>query len=165
MSGDPTANAALINRFYEAFARFDGDAMAACYAPNAHFHDPVFQDLNGDEVGSMWRMLCGRAKDLKIVHSDVQADADTGSAHWEADYTFSTGRAVHNVIDASFKFENGLIADHRDDFDLYAWARQALGPIGLLLGWSPPVQGKIRAQAREGLDEFMAGKQAAVATE
>ncbi len=165
MSGDPTANAALINRFYEAFARFDGDAMAACYAPNAHFHDPVFQDLNGDEVGSMWRMLCGRAKDLKIVHSDVQADADTGSAHWEADYTFSTGRAVHNVIDASFKFENGLIADHRDDFDLYAWARQALGPIGLLLGWSPPVQGKIRAQAREGLAEFMAGKQAAVATE
>ena len=165
MSGDPAANAALINRFYEAFARFDGDAMAACYAPNAHFHDPVFQDLNGDEVGSMWRMLCGRAKDLKIVHSDVQADADTGSAHWEADYTFSTGRAVHNVIDASFKFENGLIADHRDDFDLYAWARQALGPMGLLLGWSPPVQGKIRAQAREGLDEFMAGKQAAVATE
>jgi hypothetical protein len=37
--------------------------------------------------------------------------------------------------------------------------------MGMLLGWSPPVQGKIRAQAREGLDEFMAGKQAAAATE
>lgn len=157
MPGDPAANAALINRFYDAFARLDGDAMAACYAPDAHFHDPVFQDLNGDEVGSMWRMLAGRAKDLKIVHSDVQADADTGSAHWEADYTFSTGRDVHNVIDASFTFENALIADHRDRFDLYAWSRQALGPVGLLLGWSPPVQGKIRAQAREGLDEFMGG--------
>ena len=61
------------------------------------------------------------------------------------------------MIDASFKFENGLIADHRDSFDLYAWARQALGPVGVLLGWSPPVHAKIRSQAREGLDEFMAG--------
>ena len=56
--GDPAANAALINRFYEAFARQDGETMAACYAPDAHFHDPVFQDLHGDEVGAMWRMLC-----------------------------------------------------------------------------------------------------------
>lgn len=158
MSGDPAANAALIERFYDAFARQDGETMATCYAPDAHFYDPVFQDLNGAEVGSMWRMLCGRATDLEVVHSDVEAEADTGSAHWEADYTFSTGRAVHNVIDASFEFDNGLIADHRDRFDLYAWARQALGPVGLLLGWSPPVQGKIKAQAREGLDEFMAAR-------
>ncbi len=100
-----------------------------------------------------------------IVHSEVDADADAGSAHWEADYTFSTGRRVHNVIEASFEFENGLIADHRDGFDLYAWARQALGPVGVLLGWSPPVQGKIRGQAREGLDEFMAGEAAAHTSE
>jgi ketosteroid isomerase-like protein len=154
---DRAANEALVNRFYEAFARQDGETMAACYTPDAHFHDPVFQDLHGDEVGAMWRMLCARATDLKIVHSAVTTDEDSGSAHWEADYTFSTGRAVHNVIDATFTFEHGLIADHRDDFDLYAWARQALGPVGLLLGWSPPVQNKIRGQAREGLDEFMAG--------
>jgi ketosteroid isomerase-like protein len=164
MPGDPSVNTALINRFYEAFARQDGEAMAACYAPDAHFHDPVFQDLHGPEVGAMWRMLCERATDLKIVHSAVQADADTGSAHWDADYTFNTGRAVHNPIDAAFQFRDGLIAEHRDEFNLYAWARQALGPVGMLLGWSPPVQGKIRAQAREGLDEYM-GKQAAPATE
>jgi ketosteroid isomerase-like protein len=157
VSGDPAANEALINRFYEAFARGDGQTMAACYAPDAHFHDPVFQDLNGDEIGAMWRMLCGRATDLEVVHSDVRAVGDRGSAHWEADYTFSTGRAVHNPIDASFEFSNGLIADHRDRFDLYAWARQALGPMGVLLGWAPPVQGKIRGQARAGLEEFMAG--------
>ena len=165
MSGESATNAALINRFYEAFARQDGETMAACYAPDAHFHDPVFQDLHGDEVGSMWRMLCGRATDLAVKHSEVEARADTGSAHWEADYTFSTGRSVHNVIEASFEFKNGLIAEHRDDFDLYAWARQALGPVGLLLGWSPPVQGKIRGQAREGLDEFMAGEAAAHTSE
>jgi len=32
----------LIQRFYAAFDRRDGDAMAACYAPGARFSDPVF---------------------------------------------------------------------------------------------------------------------------
>ena len=161
MSGDAAANEALINRFYEAFARTDGDAMAACYTADAHFHDPVFQDLHGDEVGSMWRMLCERATDLEVEHSKVQADGEHGSAHWDASYTFSTGRHVLNRIDASFVFEDGLISDHRDRFDLYAWARQAIGPVGVLLGWTPMIQGRIRAQARQGLEEFMAAGPAA----
>src|SRR5215207_6314939 len=38
-------NDELVERFYGAFARGDGDAMAACYAPGAHFSDPVFTDL------------------------------------------------------------------------------------------------------------------------
>lgn len=161
MPGDPAANEALINRFYEAFARGDGDAMAACYTADAHFHDPAFGDLRGAEVGAMWRMLTGRAKDLEVEHSKVHADADHGSAHWDANYTFSTGRHVLNRIDASFEFTDGLISEHRDEFDLYAWARQAIGPVGLLLGWTPMIQSRIRSQARQGLEEFMAADTAA----
>jgi ketosteroid isomerase-like protein len=154
---DPTANADLIERFYGAFARRDHETMAACYTPDARFSDPVFRDLRGEEVPAMWRMLCERGIDLELSHSGVEAYGDRGSAHWEADYTFSgTGRAVHNEIDASFRFEGGLIAEHTDRFDLWAWARQALGPTGALLGWSPPVQNKIRGQARENLAKFMA---------
>jgi hypothetical protein len=105
----------------------------------------------------MWRMLCEGATDLEIVHRDVRADVDRGSAHWDADYTFSaTGRPVHNEIDADFRFTDGLIAEHVDRFDLWKWTRQALGPVGIALGWSPPVQNKVRAQARARLDEFMA---------
>ena len=37
----------LIERFYAAFGRRDGKAMAACYAPEATFRDPVFGDLKG----------------------------------------------------------------------------------------------------------------------
>jgi ketosteroid isomerase-like protein len=158
VSDQPSSNAAVIDRFYEAFARRDADAMGDCYAPDAHFSDPVFRDLNGDEVRAMWQMLCERGKDLEVVHSNVSADGDTGSAHWDADYTFSgTGRKVHNSIDAKFRFENGLIADHEDSFDLYKWTRQALGPVGVLLGWTPMIQNKVRSGARESLNEFMAG--------
>ncbi len=157
MPEDATANAALIDRFYGAFARRDHQTMADCYAPTARFSDPVFRDLDGDEVRAMWRMLCERGTDLELSHSRVEAEGDRGSAHWVADYTFSgSGRPVHNEIEASFRFEDGLIAEHTDEFDLWLWARQALGTMGVVLGWSPPVQNKIRGQARENLDKFIA---------
>jgi ketosteroid isomerase-like protein len=150
-------NDELIQRFYTAFAQLDGGSMAACYAPDARFSDPVFVNLQGNEPGAMWRMLTGRAKDLKVKLAEHDADDAHGSAHWLADYTFSTGRKVHNDVRAEFRFEDGLIAEHRDSFSFYGWARQALGPPGLALGWTPMLRGKVQREARSGLDEFLAG--------
>jgi ketosteroid isomerase-like protein len=149
-------NDELIERFYGAFSRLDGDAMAACYAPNAHFSDPVFTDLRGHEPGAMWRMLTGRAKDLAVRLAEHSATGDAGSAHWLADYTFSTGRKVHNDVRAEFRFKDGLIVEHHDSFSFWAWSRQALGPPGLALGWTPIVKGKVRREARAGLEQFLA---------
>ena len=70
------ANSELIERFYAAFDRCDGAAMTACYAPDAHFRDPAFGDLEGDEIGAMWRMLTGRATDLKIELPEHEAGED-----------------------------------------------------------------------------------------
>ena len=156
MTNDPHPNAALIERFYAAFARRDAATMTACYAPDARFTDPVF-DLEGAEVGAMWSMLCARAKDLTLEWRDVRANDATGSAHWEPRYTFSaTGRPVHNVIDSAFTFNGGLIATQVDTFDLWRWSRMALGAKGALLGWTPFVRNAIRAQARRGLDAWIA---------
>jgi ketosteroid isomerase-like protein len=152
-----TTNRDLLAHFYDSFARRDHAAMAACYAPLATFSDPVFPDLRGPAVGAMWRMLCLRATDLRIEARDFRADDDRGGAHWEAWYSYTaTGRPVHNVIDASFRFQDGRIIRHVDDFDLYAWTRQALGLKGLLLGWAPPVQNAIRRQAGRALERSQA---------
>lgn len=148
-------NAELIRHFYAAFARRDSAAMNACYAKDIEFHDPVFQRLRGDDARRMWRMLCARAKDLSVAADAIDADEHTGRAHWVASYTFgATGRRVENRIDASFVFDGGLIVQHHDRFDLYRWARQALGLKGLLLGWLPPVQAALRKQAAQGLRAF-----------
>jgi ketosteroid isomerase-like protein len=153
------ANRSLVERFYGAFAERDGDAMAACYAPDATFSDPVFTDLRGEEPGAMWRMLTARATDLRIELREHDADDERGSAHWIAHYTFTqTGRPVVNDVRASFRFQDGLIAEHQDRFDFHRWSRQALGPSGLLLGWTPLLRSAVRRRARAGLDEFMAGK-------
>lgn len=148
-------NAALLTRFYEAFQAKDHATMAACYAPDARFSDPVFTDLRGARIGGMWRMLCERGTDLELRFSGIEADDATGRAHWEADYTFSTtGRMVNNVIDATFRFADGHIVEHTDQFDLWKWTRMALGPTGVLLGWTPIVTGPLRKRAGGQLDRF-----------
>jgi ketosteroid isomerase-like protein len=121
------------------------------------FSDPVFPDLRGAEAGAMWRMLTGQATDLRIELLEHSAEGDRGSARWRAHYTFTrTGRPVVNDVRASLRFADGLIAEHRDEFDFYRWARQALGPMGVALGWTPLVRSGVRRQARASLDEFMA---------
>ncbi len=147
----------LIERFYRAFAERDGAAMAACYAPDVRFSDPVFPDLRGDRAGAMWRMLTSVPGDLAIELLEHDAQDGRGSARWQARYVFSeTGRPVLNDVRASFRFADGLIAEHRDDFSFHGWARQALGPVGLLLGWTPIVRNAVRKKAAARLDAFVA---------
>src|SRR5215207_9332681 len=146
------ANRELIERFYAAFGECNGAAMTACYAPDAHFRDPAFGDLEGEEIGAMWRMLTGRATDLVIELREHDAEGTTGSAHWIARYTFNTGRPVVNDIQASFRFrKDGLIVAHVDEFDFRNWAKQALGPSGHLVALLPPLRKKARAKALEQL--------------
>jgi ketosteroid isomerase-like protein len=121
------------------------------------FSDPVFVDLRGDEPGAMWRMLTGQAEDLSVDLLEHDVDGDAGSAHWLARYTFTrTGRPVVNDVRARFRFADGLIAEHVDEFGFHRWARQALGPPGLLLGWTPLLRSATRRQARGSLDQFIA---------
>lgn len=148
-------NEELIASFYAAFQRRDHAAMARCYAPDIVFQDEVFA-LEGWRASAMWHMLCDRAADLRIQSRDISADDTTGSATWDAWYTFSaTGRPVHNHIRASFVVSKGLIARHTDRFDLYRWAGQALGLKGRLLGWTPFVQRAIRRNAARSLEKFI----------
>ena len=145
-----------INRFYQSFSARNAEGMTACYHPDVIFSDPVFGRLSGAQATGMWRMLCARAQDLQITFGSVSASGDSGSAHWEATYTFSkTGRRVHNVIEATFDFVDDRIIRHVDRFNLWKWAGMALGPAGVLLGWTPLVRGPVRREARKGLEEFL----------
>ncbi len=149
-------NAIRIASFYSCLANRDPGGMIACYHADVHFTDEVF-DLRGAEVGAMWQMLCERGKDLAIEFRDFEADDRTGTAHWEATYTFSaTGRRVRNSIDARFRFDDGRIVRHVDRFDFWKWSRQALGAPGLLLGWSGLLRARVAREAARTLARFTA---------
>jgi ketosteroid isomerase-like protein len=146
----------LIERFYAAFDRRDGAAMAACYAPDASFSDPVFGRLDAEQAGAMWQMLTERATDLRVELAERDGDEEQGSARWIARYTFTqTGRPVVNDVRAAFRFQDGLIVEHADRFGWWKWARQALGPPGVWLGWTPQLRLRVHRQARAGLDGWM----------
>ena len=148
-------NAELLERFYSAFETKDHATMAACYADDATFSDPVFPQLNASRVRAMWKMFCTGGSKLDVSHSAIQADDTSGSGRWEAVYDFpKTGRRVHNKISSAFTFRDGLIVKHTDTFDFYRWSRMALGPVGAALGWTPIVKNQVRAQADAQLRRF-----------
>ena len=153
-----------VQKLYEAFARLDADTMRACYAEDAVFDDPVFSLRGRDAIGAMWGMLAHAVKTKgrdvwKLEFSGISADGNRARARWEASYRFSaTGRMVHNVIDAEFELRDGLIQRHTDHFDFWRWSRQALGPTGLLLGWTPLLKNKVRQQAAANLARFRGGQ-------
>lgn len=153
------ANKALIRHFYEAFDRHDGNAMVASYAPNVRFADPVFGELTGEEAVAMWRMFTSRPdSDLRIELREHQADATSGTARWIARYTFPpTGKHVVNDIRARFRFAEGKVTDHVDDFPFWTWSRQAFGILGLLIGWTPLLKAAVRRKGRADLAKFIGG--------
>jgi ketosteroid isomerase-like protein len=152
-------NERLIHRFYSAFAQRDWKTMQACYHDDVLFNDAAFTNLKGKQAKAMWHMLAENAKDFSLEYNQVKANETTGTCHWEARYKFSkTGRSVHNKIDATFHFKDGLIYRHTDTFDFWRWSSMALGTSGLLLGWSGFLQNKVRSSAMIGLGKFIETK-------
>lgn len=152
-----TAHEQLTHTFYAAFQRKDWRTMAACYHAEARFSDPVFPELRGAAVGTMWQMLLTAGKDLRMEFDAPITEGEVVTCRWRAFYTFSkTGRPVENHIRATLRFRDGKIFAHTDHFDLWKWSRMALGPTGWLLGWSSLVQGKVRALAKKSLEQFAA---------
>lgn len=149
-------NEERIRQLYNALQRLDAQDMAACYHELATFHDPVFDLKSKREIKGMWTILCSHAKQFELTFDSIEVNEESGSAHVEAKYLFSsTGRMVHNKIEANFKFKDGLIIEQVDAFDFYRWSRYALGLPGYLLGWSSLLQNKIRKEARVNLGIFL----------
>jgi hypothetical protein len=143
----------LLRRLFTALDAHHHPTMADCYAPDATFRDIAF-DLKGKaEIHAMWRMICRPGSDLRATFDVVHADDGEGRVALVDKYTFSdTGFEVRNVIDARFRFENGLIIEHHDHCDEKAWAEMAFhgGVRGFLAGHfrfvrSHAAEGKLKA--------------------
>ena len=150
----------IIEKFYSAFQKLDYKTMNECYGDDIIFSDPVFLTLKGDEVRSMWEMLCKNAKDFSLTFSDIESvDEEYATCKWVAKYTFSkTGNKVTNNIKAYMRIKDGKIIEHSDAFRLSTWIGQALGWKGQLLGWTGFMKRAVQNNARKNLLKFMERK-------
>jgi ketosteroid isomerase-like protein len=149
----------IVEEFYQAFSDLDAEKMAACYHDDICFADPAFGQLQGERARNMWRMLVEsqKGKDFKVFAKDIVCDGQTGSATWEAHYTFgSSGRPVHNIIQAKFKIQDSKIISHLDDFNLHRWAGQAMGFSGMIIGWTSFFRTRLLKQTSTLLDRYEA---------
>lgn len=147
-------NKKTVDDFYKAFARKDGAAMTAAYAPGATFSDKVFPNLKGSEPGAMWRMLC-KSDELRILHEIVKAEGDTVTARWIANYKF-LGNDIENHVTATIKLKDGKIVAHKDDFDMKKWLAQAYGFAARLPFAEHVLGGITRHVAGNRLRDFIA---------
>jgi len=152
-------NGLLLRRLFTALDVHDHPTMAGCYAPAASFRDIAFELEGQPRIHAMWQMIC-ESSDLRATFEVVHADDVEGRVALVDHYTFSdTKFKVRNVIDARFRFENGLIAQHHDYCDAKAWAAMAFhgGVRGFLAGRFRLV----RARAAEAkLQAFIDGRAA-----
>ncbi|WP_026235625.1 nuclear transport factor 2 family protein [Echinicola pacifica] len=150
-------NKELIQKFYTSFSEGNAAGMVACYHDEVVFEDPAFGQLKGERAKKMWEMLLSKKGGAaKISFDQVHATADSGAAHWLAEYTYGKqNRKVINRVEASFKFKEGKIIEHIDSFDLWKWTQQAMGLSGYLLGWSSFIKTKIQQTTKAKLDAFL----------
>ncbi|MFT3703366.1 MAG: nuclear transport factor 2 family protein [Agriterribacter sp.] len=150
-------NKIIIERFYTAFQQQNAAGMNACYSDDIIFSDPVFLILKGDEVRSMWEMLCKNAKDFSLTFSDIELlDEEYATCRWQATYTFSkTGRKVKNNIKAYMRIIDGKITEHSDAFRLSTWLSQAFGWKGVLFGWTGFMKRAVQNTAKKNLLKYM----------
>ena len=146
----------IVETFYRAFSKRDYMTMNKFYHPNAQFSDPIFQYLSCAEIKAMWHMLCEAGKDLQITYGSIGVYDNSAQVKWKAVYTFNkTGKIIHNNVKTELFFEDNLIINQFDSFNLYRWMSMALGTSGSLLGWSNVFQQKIKNNARQQLKRFI----------
>jgi ketosteroid isomerase-like protein len=144
-AGEASAPGVVAQRFYEALAAQDMEAVKQLYAPGATFRDPIFE-LKDGEAPAMWAGLFKSAKLERMTHEAPVVHGNQVKVAWHADYTVN-GNKVHNDSVATLVIQGGKIVSHRDDWSWKAWARQALAPAPgwLLTVGRPLLNGIIRA--------------------
>lgn len=148
-------NTELVHQFYTSFSEGNAQGMIQCYHENIVFEDPAFGKLKGEKAKAMWTMLMSKKKESEMSISFELVNEN--QARWTATYKYGPKKApVTNLVTAHFKFKEGKIIEHRDDFSLWKWSQQALGGSGYLLGWTGFMKSKIQATTNKLLDHFMA---------
>ncbi len=150
------SNKEIIQQFYQSFKDGNATGMTECYHDKITFEDPAFGVLHGEDAKDMWHMLLSGEKAI-IEFSNIEESGSTGAANWRAEYNFGPQkRKVINEVSANFEFKDGKIINHKDEFNMWKWSRQALGLPGLLLGWSLFMKSAIQKKTKGLLDDYQA---------
>jgi len=140
----------VLDTFLQALAHRDIDTMMSCYSAEATYHSPIFPHVEGDMLAATWQWFCAKAPDLTLTVKTCTIEGEHAHVEWTATYTFpKTGRPVTQITTSTFTFDALKICCHSDHFDLHAWSRMALGPLGRVFGGRRWLQRSLQHAAAE----------------
>ena len=134
------------------------------------------EPTTGGIIGSLLKIVIKKPFLLQVQGELTRISSKTngmifafGSKHLTLFCTkFATKiRVVSNVIkkqliedettgsNVAMVFKDDKIIKHVDKFNFWRWSRQSLGPVGLVLGWTPMLRKKVGAMANENLTKFI----------
>jgi ketosteroid isomerase-like protein len=113
----------LIGRMTDAVCRGDGAAVAACFTPDAVYHDGFYGEFVGrPEIARMVvEFFHGNARDFVWTVDDACSDGVCGYFAYQFSYTATmpgaVGRRVYFQGIARCRLASGLIARYDESFD------------------------------------------------
>jgi ketosteroid isomerase-like protein len=143
--------------YFEAFSRRDFTVMANLYQPHQQnvFNDPIFKNLDSNQVKAMWKLLLADQRDLQLQYKIISDDGLNISIEWIAQYTYpATGQRVVNHATSRMQVRDGAIVRQNDDYSLCHWTLMALPPIIAQAACIAPDL-TLRPLARKSLIDFM----------
>jgi hypothetical protein len=141
----------LLRRLFDRLAARDAEGADSCYHAEVFLTNPLFARLRGADALRLWRLVFEEASDWRLEARAISADEDGGRAEWSATYTLG-GRRFATEGRSLFAFREGLVCRHYDAFSLWRWIAQAIGPMGVALGWFGPVRWAVRQRLARRLE-------------
>ena len=148
----PEDSGILLARFFGALAARDTARLANCYHPLVTYSSPVFPDLRGVLPVAMWRLALERATDLRVDWDVAFADPRKAQVKWTGRWLDGTSER-RLAVASTLSIWDGRIVRHVDEFRFPAFAAQAVGLPGRLLGWHGPWRRRLQRRLRARLEQ------------
>ncbi len=146
----------VIQRYFDAMAQGQWQAMARCYHDQASFADPLFPDLRGEQIVYHLHRLYEpnsqhARKQIELTTHALFSEDRKAQVQWEL-RCIEAQRPVKLIGLSTFAIWDQFIVRHVDEFPFHHWARQTQGLAGALLGRLPFYQRRLQRSARSQLD-------------
>jgi limonene-1,2-epoxide hydrolase len=124
MEGDTTmGNAAIIEKFIDAWNRMDWDAIDDLMAEDIVYHNIPMQPIEGRAAASAFvRGMAPVGVDWKLL--SIAENGNKVLTERLDNFDLANGRRLSVPVMGTFEIENGRISAWRDYFDLATFTRQ-----------------------------------------
>jgi hypothetical protein len=134
---------ACLKNYVKALIKKESHALADCYSEEANFFDPIFDNLDKENLVKYWELRFTTYKDLKILVLASELYEHSASIKWFISYKQKNKKIRYSMV-SILEIRNGKIIKQFDHFHFWKMAMQAYGFMGFFLGWTKLMNARVK---------------------